>query len=112
MWQSKARAPTEAGSTGSGRCAYTVELVKPGDPEGTGGEGGTVGVESQSSREQREPWLWIKVLVSLSTPGLTLADTSARYRRGDGGKHVTAKRRENDLEMDQCGFYFLTVYLF
>lgn len=41
VWQSKARAPTEAGSSGSGRCAYAVELVKPGDPEGTeGGSGG------------------------------------------------------------------------
>lgn len=31
----QARAPAEAGSSGGGRCAYTVELVKPADPEGT-----------------------------------------------------------------------------
>lgn len=31
----QAPAPTEAGSSGGGRCAYTVELVKPADPEGT-----------------------------------------------------------------------------
>lgn len=58
--------------------------------------GGGAGVESQSSREQREPWLGIKALVSLSTPGLTLADTSARYRHGYGGKHVTTKSIENN----------------
>lgn len=58
-WQSKASKapPTEADSssegTGAGRCAYTLELVKPVDPEGT---------ERQSAREQRESWLWIKVL--------------------------------------------------
>lgn len=59
--------------------------------------GGT-GVESQSSREQREPWLWIKVLASLSTPGLTLADTSAHYRHGYGGKHVTTKPTVINIE--------------
>lgn len=47
----QARPLTETDSSGGGRCAYTVELVKPADPEGTGRQ-----------REQRESWLWIKVL--------------------------------------------------
>lgn len=83
--------------TGSGGCASTVQLVKPGDPEGTEGGwwwwvgGGVTGVESQSSREQREPWLWIKALASLSSPGLTLADTAAHYGHEDDGKHVRSR---------------------
>lgn len=64
--------------TGSGGCASTLQLVKPGDPEATEGGGGAglggwvgagvTGVESQSSREQREPWLWIKALASSEQP--------------------------------------------
>lgn len=53
-----------------GRCAYTDELVKPAD---LGDRGGHHGEERHSSREQHEPWLWIKEPVSLSTAGLTLA---------------------------------------
>lgn len=79
VWQSKARAPTEAGSTGSGRCAYTVELVKPGDPEGTGRGGGGGGGGGEPELQ--------------GAAGALAVDKSAgifEYPRADLGRHLSS----------------------